>query len=179
MKSFSVLNFAKWVLPTVLPVLFCATSPAQERGNEGRNSFSLATVCGDYGAVATYGPNIARALGYEVMDGHGNVRGAATANQPGPNNTTRSISQIGISGTYTVDENGRGVMNLLIALPGGGSANVAEDFVITKAKLINGVLIATEIQDMQQVPSAVIDDSSLVIHTYTLRRDLKSCISGH
>jgi hypothetical protein len=100
-------------------------------------------------------------------------------NQPGPNDTTRSISQIGISGTYTVDANGRGSMNLVIALPGGGSGNVVEDFVITKAKMINGVLIATEIQDMQQVPSAVIDDSSLVIHTYTLRRVLKSCISGH
>ena len=37
---------------------------------------------------------------------------------------------------------------------------------ITKMKLINSVLIATEIRDMQQVPSAVIDDSSLVIHTY-------------
>jgi hypothetical protein len=67
----------------------------------------------------------------------------------------------------------------VIALPGGGSANVVEDFVITKTKVINGVLIATEIQDMQRVPSAVIDDSSLVIHTYTLRRVLKSCVSGH
>jgi hypothetical protein len=70
-------------------------------------------------------------------------------------------------------------MDLVIALPGGGSANVTEDFVITKTKVINGVLIATEIQDMQQVPSAVIDDSSLVIHTYILRRVLKSCVSGH
>jgi len=113
------------------------------------------------------------------MDGRGNIRGAATVNQPGTNDTTRSISEIGISGTYTVDANGRGSMNLVIALPGGGSGNVTEDFVITKTKVINGVLIATEIQDMQQVPSAVIDDSSLVVHTYTLRRVLKSCISGH
>ena len=178
MKIFP-LNCSKWIIAAIFPVLVCANSRAQEHNNAARDQFSLATVCGDYGAIATYGPNIARALGYEVMDGRGNIRGAATVNQPGTNDTTRSISEIGISGTYTVDANGRGSMNLVIALPGGGSGNVTEDFVITKTKMINGVLIATEIQDMQQVPSAVIDDSSLVVHTYTLRRVLKSCISGH
>ena len=179
MKSFSVLNHSNFIIAASILILFCGDLKAQEHGNVARDQFSLATVCGDYGAIATYGPNIARALGYEVMDGHGNIRGAATVNQPGPNDTTRSISDIGISGTYTVDANGRGSMNLVIALPGGGSGNVIEDFVITKTKVINGALIATEIQDMQQVPSAVIDDASLVIHTYTLRRVLKSCVSGH
>ena len=171
--------FSLWicVVVAVVSVMACEKSLAQERGRSDQQ-FSVATVCGDYGAVATYGANVAKALGFEVMDGHGNIRGAATANQPGPSNTTRSISQIGISGTYTVDAYGRGTMNLVIALPGGATANVAEDFVITKTKLVDGVLIATEIEDMQQVPSAVIDDSSLVIHTYTLRRDLKSCFAG-
>jgi hypothetical protein len=175
MRRFSATGVvAAWVV-----VLCCAGVRAQEHGSVTRDQFSVATVCGDYGAIATYGANVARALGYEVMDGRGNLHGAATVNQPGPNNTTRSISQIGISGTYTVDANGRGSMALVIALPGGGSGNVVEDFVITKTKMINGVLIATEIEDMQQVPSAVIDDSSLVIHTYTLRRVLKGCVSGH
>ena len=178
MKSF-LLNHSNWIIAASVSIFFYGNLKAQEHGNAARDQFSLATVCGDYGAIATYGPNIARALGFEVMDGHGKISGAATVNQPGPNDTTRSISEIGISGTYTVDQNGRGSMNLVIALPGGGSGNVTEDFVITKTKVINGVLIATEIQDMQQVPSAVIDDSSLVIHTYTLRRVLKACVSGH
>jgi hypothetical protein len=178
MKGF-LRNHSNWIIAASFSILFCGNLKAQEHGNAARDQFSLATVCGDYGAIATYGPNIARALGFEVMDGHGKISGAATVNQPGPNDTTRSISEIGISGTYTVDQNGRGSMNLVIALPGGGSGNVTEDFVITKTKVINGVLIATEIQDMQQVPSAVIDDSSLVIHTYTLRRVLKACVSGH
>ena len=179
MKSPHVLKCLKWMFPVFLSVSLYTPLPAQEHGNSSRGQFSTASVCGDYAAIATYGPNVARALGYEVMDGHGKIRGAATVNQPGPNNTTRNISEIGISGTYNVDENGRGTMNLVIALPGGGSGNVTEDFVITKTQLINGVMIATEIEDMQQVPSAVIDDSSLVIHTYTLRRVLKSCTSGH
>lgn len=171
--------FRRWTLAAFVLTLSGVSLQAQEHSIAGRDSFSVATVCGDYSAIATYGANVARALGYEVMDGHGNLHGAATVNQPGPSDTTRSISQIGISGTYTVDANGRGSMNLVIALPGGGTGNVVEDFVITKTKVINGVLIATEIEDMQEVPSAVIDDSSLVVHTYRLRRVLKSCVSGH
>lgn len=175
MKRSSVSILSMSVFTLFVFVILCGALQAQEHGNAKRDQFSVATVCGDYGAVATYGANVARALGFEVMDGHGNIHGAATVNQPGPNDTTRSISQIGISGTYTVDADGRGVMNLVIALPGGATANVAEDFVITKTKLASGVLIATEMEDMQQVPSAVIDDSSLVVHSYTLRRELKSC----
>ena len=178
MKSFSILISPKWILAALVLILFCNNLQAQECGSVAKDQFSLATVCGDYGAIATYGPNIARALAFEVMDGHGNLHGAATVNQPGPNDT-RSITKIELSGTYTVDENGMGRMDLTIGLPGGGSASVSEDFVITKTKMINGVLIATEMEDAQQVPSAVIDDSSLVVHTYTLRRVLKSCLSGH
>src|SRR5579863_4617011 len=39
--------------------------------------FSAASLCGNYGAVAVYGANVARALGFEVMDGHGKITGAA------------------------------------------------------------------------------------------------------
>ena len=139
--------------------------------------YSTASLCGNYGAVATYGANVARALGFEVMDGHGRITGTAFVNQPGPNNT-RTVATIGISGTYTVNVEGIGIMNLTIALPGGATASVAEDFVITKSRVVDGVAIATEIQDAQEVPSAVIDDSSLVIHVYTLRGPARTC-SAH
>jgi hypothetical protein len=139
--------------------------------------YSTASLCGNYGAVATYGANVARALGFEAMDGHGKISGAAFVNQPGPNDT-RTIANIGISGTYTINAEGMGTMSLIIALPGGSTANVTEDFVITRSKVVDGVAIATEIQDAQEVPSAVIDDSSLVIHAYTLRGDPRTC-SAH
>ena len=45
--------------------------------------YSLASLCGDYGAVVTYGANIAAGLGHEKYDGQGNAKGAALANQPG------------------------------------------------------------------------------------------------
>lgn len=158
-----------------------ATLPAQQEDEPAtsHHMYSMASVCGNYGAVATYGANVARALGFEQMDGHGNITGAALVNQPGADLTTRSLSNIGISGTYTVNAQGMGKMNLSILLPTGATANVVEDFVITKSKVVDGIAIATEIQDAQEVPSAVIDDSSLVIHTYTLRGTPRPCRSGH
>ena len=83
----------------ILPAL----SRAQQDRDTGTNQakYSPASLCGNYGAIATHGPNIARALGFELMDGHGNITGAALVNQPGADNTTRSLATVGISGTYT------------------------------------------------------------------------------
>ena len=172
-----------------LPIVFVACAalgvmPGAAFAQPGQGSeqahykFTLASVCGDYGAVAAYGANIARALGTEKMDGKGSLTGAAFVNQPGPNNT-RTITNIGIAGTYTVNPDGTGSMFLKITLPDGSMGSVTEDFVITKAKVVDGIAIATEIQDAQEQPSAVIDSSALVIHTYTLRTAPKSCASGH
>lgn len=148
---------------------------AQQREDSSAVGFTVASLCGNYGAIATYGANVARALGFEAMDGHGKITaGSAVVNQPGPNNT-RTLTTIGISGTYTIDAEGMGRMNLTIELPGGATANVVEDFVVTKSKIVDDVAIATEIQDAQEVPSAVIDDTSLVTHGYTLRGAPHSC----
>ena len=146
----------------------------QEHGAPSHGKYTLASVCGDYAAVATYGANVARALGHEEMDGRGNLTGAAIVNQPGPDNT-RTIASIGLAGTYTVNPDGSGTMILTITLSDGTTASVTEDFIITKSRMIDGHEIATEIQDAQEVPSAVIDNSSLVVHSYTLRGTPRSC----
>jgi hypothetical protein len=167
----------------ILFILVCSAfiplaAPAQQDRErpEPHHRYTLASICGNYAAIATYGANIARALGTESFDGKGNLTGSAVANQPGPN-STRSLSSIGIAGNYSMNPDGTGKMVLSIALPDGPPATVTEDFVITKTKLINGVEIATEIEDAQETSSAVIDDSSLVIHSYTLRSVPKSCAS--
>ena len=168
---------------SVLAVFFIAalslSAAAQQDRDESaaQGRYSTASLCGNYGAIATYGANVARALGFEAMDGHGKITGAALVNQPGSNNT-RTLVNIGITGTYMINAEGMGTMSLTIALPGGSTAIVTEDFVITKSKMVDGIAIATEIQDAQEVPSAVIDDSSLVIHTYTLRGTPRAC-SAH
>ena len=144
----------------------------------GKHKYTLASLCGNYAAVVTYGANIAAGLGYEQYDGQGGATGSAVINQPGPDHT-RVLVKIGIAGTYVVHKDGTGVRNLTITLPGGGTAEVNEDFVITKAKVINGIAIATEIFDVQRQPSAVIEDQSMVTHTLTLRTRPEPCVSGH
>jgi hypothetical protein len=176
--SVSPLQSAVLVLGS-LATISSSVYAQQDHGAVSRGKYTLASVCGDYAAVATYGANVARALGHEEMDGRGKLTGSAIVNQPGPNNTTRSITSIGLDGTYTVNPDGSGSMILTITLPGGTTASVTEDFIITKSKMIDGVEIATEIQDAQQVPSAVIDESSLVVHAYTLRGTPHSCSGGH
>jgi hypothetical protein len=172
-------RFLNWQSAVVL-LVSTATIPALSqapRDNDKTSSqgkYTLASVCGDYGIVATYGANVARALGTQTVDGHGKLTGSAIVNQPGPNNT-RTIVSIGLTGTYTVNADGTGQMIVTVALPGGGTATVTEDFVITKTKVKDGVAIATEIQDAQEVPSAVIDESSLVTHSYSLRGTPHSC----
>lgn len=150
---------------------------AQQASENSHSKYNLASACGDYAAIATYGANVARALGTVNFDGRGKLAGTAIVNQPGPNNT-RTLTSIGIAGTYTMNSDGTGVMVLTITLPGGSTASVTEDFVISRAKVVDGVAIATEILDAQEQPSAVIDNSGLVIHTYTLRTAPKMCASG-
>lgn len=160
-------------------VAACNEAFAQESSDSVQTGvkYSVVSLCGNYGAIATYGANVARALGWETMNGRGKLTGHAIVNQPGANDT-RTVVSIGISGTYSVNADGIGKMVLSIALPGGGSASVTEDFTITRSKVVDGVPIATEIQDAQEQPSAVIDDRSLVIHSYTLRGAPRACGRG-
>ena len=148
-------------------LVFSSVALAQDEGPQ----YTLSSLCGDYGAVVTYGANIAAGFGHEKYDGQGNATGSALANQPG----ARTITSFGISGTYTVNKDGSGIRTLTIALPGGSTAQVIEDFVITKAEVINGIAVATEIADAQREPSAVIDDQSLVRHILTLRSKPRFC----
>jgi hypothetical protein len=66
-------------------------------------------------------------------------------------------------------------MALTITLQGGATVNVIEDFAITKTKTVNSALLASEIQDAQEVPSVILSMPVFAFHTYTLRSAPKSC----
>jgi hypothetical protein len=143
---------------------------AQEDWSEGPKGYTLASLRGDYGVTATYGANIARALGTQIFDGHGNLKGSAIVNQPGANGT-RIIVSISFTGTYTINSDGTGTMSLTIMLPNDKTANATEDFVVTRGKIRDRTPIATEIVDAQEQPSTVIPGGVFVTHTYTRRPD--------
>jgi hypothetical protein len=140
----------------------------QEDWSDGSHGYTVASLRGDYGVTATYGANIARALGTQTFDGHGNLKGSAIVNQPGVNGA-RVIVSITFTGTYTVNSDGTGTMSLTIMLPNNKTANATEDYVITRGKLRGGMPVATEIVDAQEQPSTVIPGGVFVTHTYTRR----------
>ena len=163
----------------LLVVLFGSLSQgalAQDRRDEvsSKVDYTLASLCGNYGIVGSYSGGVARALGTQTMDGHGKLTASAIVNEPGPNNT-RTLTPLSLSGTYTVNPDGTGSMALTITIEGGATVNVTEDFVITRNKVVDGTVIASEIQDAQEVPSIILEEPTLAFHTYTLRSVPKSC----
>ena len=98
---------------------------------DGNAEYSPASLCGDYGAVVTYGANVRR--GSDMR----NLTEKETS--PGPHwqtnrgETDADDHRFGISGTYSEQGRFRGQV-LDFALPGGGTAHVNEAFVITISK---------------------------------------------
>jgi hypothetical protein len=150
-----------WKSGLLLLALFGTTSLAailqtDHEREPSQVKYTLASFCGDYGIVGSYSGGIARALGTQTMDGHGNLTGSAIINDP----------------------DGTGKMALSITVQGGTIVNVTEDFVITKTRTANGTPLASEIQDAQEVPSVILSTPTLAFHTYTLRSAPKSCTQG-
>ena len=161
-----------WFVPALLLGCFvlgrAQSASGQEEWSDDSRGYTLASFRGNFGVTATYGANIAAALGTQTFDGHGNLKGSAIVNQPAANGA-RIVVNISFTGTYTVNRDGTGVMSLTITLPNGTTANATEDFVVTKGKLRQGMPIATEIVDAQEQPSTVIPGGVFVTHTYTRR----------
>lgn len=128
--------------------------------------FSTASVLGDYAIVGTFAANVAQELGTQKVDGLGNFVGSSIVNGPGANGE-RIVVNVTFTGTYTVNSDGTGVDSFTATLPDGSTVTRTEDFVITKAKVIDGVPIATEIVAALREPSAVVPGGVFLTHTYT------------
>jgi len=78
------------------------------------------------------------------------------------------------TGNYTVNEDGTGVLNLLVTLPSGATATATEDFVITEAEVIHGAPLATKIVNAQREPSLVLGNGVFVTQVLSRRPDRRS-----
>lgn len=141
---------------------------AQE-ADRSSHAYSLASYRGDYAVVGTYGANVARLVGTYHADGKGNIEGSGRVNLPGAGNN-RVVVNISYAGTYIINEDGTGTIYFTVDLPGGGMAPVTLDSVITKAEVLDGVKIATEVADAQREPSMVVN-GQFVTHVSTRRPD--------
>jgi len=131
--------------------------------------YSVASLQGHYGIIATYGANVAVAFGERSYDGNGNLAGTFVLNEPTSGSTTgaRSIVTGTQAGTYTVNCNGSGQIKRLLTASTGVVTNQVDDFVITGAIVQNGVLIATSIADAVEVGSVLVPGGILVTRIQT------------
>lgn len=139
-----------------------------------RQCFTLASIQGNYGVVATYGANVALSLAVRTADGNGNWSANFIVNEPTPGSTTgaRTIVTGTNIGTYTVNCNGIGQVQRLTTTNTGIVVAGVDDFVITAATVINGQLIATAIADMSETPSAIVPGGVFLTRVYTRLPDL-------
>jgi hypothetical protein len=135
--------------------------------------YSVANIQGSYADVVTFGSGQASGLLTVQFDGNGAGTATGTVNEPTPGSTTgaRTIVAVSATLTYTVNCDGTGQITVTVTLPGGGTQQVLEDFVITKAVSSNGVLVATTIQAAEEEASFIVPGGVFVTDLYTLQID--------
>jgi hypothetical protein len=158
------------LFPTVVVLVVCfsfvSVSAAQ---GDAPKCYTLASLNGNYATVGTYGDNVALAIGVRYYDGKGNFTATFIVNQPDPASTTggRKITMGSHVGTYTVNCDGTGVVHKTTS----NGVQSVDDFVITKATVKDGQLIATAIDDAQETPSSIVPGGVFLIRHFTRRPD--------
>jgi hypothetical protein len=148
----------------------CETTPAlvaQDRDAEAHR-YSVASIRGDYAVVNHYGADLALGVGTIQFDGAGNLHGTLLLNRP-TSTGARELVALTSTGTYSVSDDGMGIILLSVILPDGTIRNATEDFVITRAEVIHGILVAMKIVDEQREPSLVLGNGVFVTQDITRR----------
>lgn len=153
-------------------VVFSGVSVASAQDND--DCYTVASVQGSWAVVTTFGANFAKALGTRKVDENGVFTGTALVNAPA--NTTspgavsflswtgaRTVTHATQQGYFTVNCDGTGTITRIL----NGTTQQIDDFVITKGVVKRGQLVATEIQDVQEVPSAATQGGFFVTRVHT------------
>lgn len=143
------------------------------QADENTRCYTAASLKGTYGVVATYGANVALALGVRHFDGEGNVTGTFTLNAPvvGSPTGARTIITGTQVGTYAVNCDGTGTITRTLTSSTGVVTTQTDDFIVTKASEQGGYLLATGLEDMTRVPSALVPGGLFIFRSYTRRPD--------
>jgi len=159
-----------FVTATLLSFGLLGMSAAQA---DDTHCYTNASIRGNYAIVATYSANVALALGVRNFDGAGNVTGTFTLNAPVEGSPTgaRTIITGTQKGTYTVNCDGTGTITRTLTSSTGVVTTQTDDFLITKATERDGRLLATGLEDMTRVPSALVPGGLFVFRSYTRRPD--------
>ena len=141
------------------------------RRPDGVGCYTQESLQGSYSVVNSYGAAVALGIQAETLDGAGKLTRTGPLNQPLAGSTTgaRTVGNVTSNGSYTVNCNGTGVINRLVTRPDGTTATASDDFLITKAVVQGGKLVATSIIDVQRDPSVILPGGVFLTRVHTLR----------
>ena len=136
----------------------------------GKRGFSLASLTGSYATSGRADGSISRSVGVIEFDGRGGATRFVRINSP-DGNGGRNLLEISSLGTYTIDADGMGLMEMTNYLPGGRTSNVTFDFVVAKSERggNRGSLRALDITIIQREPGLT---GSLIEDYFTYREGL-------
>jgi hypothetical protein len=131
--------------------------------------YTTESVEGSWAVLATYGANVALAMGKRSVGENGQFTGTFLLNGPTAGSPTgaRTITTGTQVGTYVVNCDGTGTIVRTLTASNGVVTTQTDDFVITRAADIHGVLVATEIADAVEVPSALVPGGIFVRRVHT------------
>jgi hypothetical protein len=143
-------------------------SASRARADESE-CFTTTSVRGDWSIVATYGANVAIAIGRRTVAADGSFTGTFLLNGPTAGSTTgaRTITTGTQVGVYAVNCDGTGTVTRTLTASNGVVTTQVDDFVITKARVDRGHLLATAIKDAVEVPSALVAGGIFVTRDQT------------
>lgn len=156
-----------WIITIAVAIasIFTAVSAGAE---DAPPCFDLESLEGNYTVVGTYGANVAIALSKRTLDGKGGFTGTFIVNEPLAGSTTgeRKIVTGTQLGTYIVNCDGTGVFTRILTV-GTTQTQQFDDFVITRAIMKDGHLIATGLTDAQRTPSAIVAGGIFLTRAWT------------
>ena len=166
----------RWLIPAAaLLASACGTMDAMgqnrnitELQQRAPECFTLGSLKGYYSVVATYGANVALAMGERYFDGDGSFSGVFLLNGPVVGSATgdRKITTGTQKGTYTINCDGSGVITRTLTASDGTVVQQTDNFQITKAAEVGDTLLATGLEDATQTPSALIPGGLFIIRSY-------------
>jgi hypothetical protein len=153
-------------------VVLPGASAAQAQDND--DCYTTASVRGSWSVVTTFGADFAKAIGTRTVDENGAFTGTALINAPANTMSpgavsflswtgARTITHVNQQGFFTVNCDGTGTITRIL----NGTTQQIDDFVITRGVMERGRRVATEIQDLQEVPSAATQGAFFVTRVHT------------
>jgi hypothetical protein len=136
---------------------------------EDSQCYTVESLEGSWALIATYGANVAIALAERSVGENGNFTGTFVLNGPTAGSPTgaRTITTGTQIGTYAVNCDGTGTITRTLTASNGVIVTQVDDFIITKAIVKHGRLVATAIADAVRVPSALVPGGIFVTRVHS------------